>query len=171
MTKNEALRMAIEVFDMYGNKMNSAFADEAYQACKDALAETQKATEQAPCEQPVAWQALCVGNHYAYATAKLDLTGYHSDFWQRPLYTTPPKAEPQEPVAWMNDIAFSMDKELLGTRSRIVPLYTAPPSREWVGLSDEEIEEATGMQNQGFGSTYYMVIRAIEAKLREKNNG
>ena len=37
-------------------------------------------------------------------------------------------AETQEPVAWMNDIAFSMDKELLGTRSRIVPLYTAPPS-------------------------------------------
>ena len=43
------------------------------------------------------------------------------------------------------------------------------PVKEWVGLSDEEIEEATGMQNQGFGSTYYMVIRAIEAKLREKN--
>ena len=45
----------------------------------------------------------------------------------------------------------------------------ALPSREWVGLSDAEIEEATGLQNQGFSSTYYMVIRAIEAKLREKN--
>ena len=40
MTKDEALRMAIEVFDMYGNKMNSAFADEAYQACKEALEPT-----------------------------------------------------------------------------------------------------------------------------------
>jgi hypothetical protein len=39
MTKDEALGMAIEVFDMYGNKMNSAFADEAYHACKEALAE------------------------------------------------------------------------------------------------------------------------------------
>jgi len=37
MTKDEALLMAIKVFDMYGNKMNSAFADEAYQACKEAL--------------------------------------------------------------------------------------------------------------------------------------
>ena len=37
MIKDEALKMAIEVFDMYGNKMNSAFADEVYQACKEAL--------------------------------------------------------------------------------------------------------------------------------------
>jgi len=42
-------------------------------------------------------------------------------------HTFPDKKQPaQEPVAWMNDIAFSMDKELLGTRSRIVPLYIHP---------------------------------------------
>jgi hypothetical protein len=29
------------------------------------------------------------GNHYAYGTAEIDLKGYHSDFWQRPLYTHP----------------------------------------------------------------------------------
>ena len=131
MTKDTALRMAIEVFDMYGNKMNSAFADEAYQACKDALA------------QPTAEQSSLV----------------------------------QKPVAWMNDIAFSMDKELLGTRSRIVPLYTTPPSRKWVGLSDEEmseifasigwVEKDNNLKDLGF----YDHARAIEAKLREKNNG
>ena len=129
MTKDTALRMAIEVFDMYGNKMNSAFADEAYQACKDALA------------QPTAEQSSLV----------------------------------QKPVAWMNDIAFSMDKELLGTRSRIVPLYTTPPSRKWVGLSDEEmseifasigwVEKDNNLKDLGF----YDHARAIEAKLREKN--
>ena len=117
MTKNEALRMAIEVFDMYGNKMNSAFADEAYQACKQALAETQ---------EPVAY--VCIDSD-AKETS--------------------------------NIISVELQCH--------TELYTTPPSREWVGLSDEEIEEATGMQNQGFGSTYYMVIRAIEAKLREKN--
>ena len=132
MTKDTALRMAIEVFDMYGNKMNSAFADEAYQACKDALAETQEATEQAPCEQPVAWQALCVGNHYAYATAKLDLTGYHSDFWQRPLYTT-------------------------------------PPSHEWVGLSDRELFNLSQQCNLNHILGLIDYGRAIESKLKEKN--
>ena len=40
-TKDEALKMAIDVFDMYGNKMNSAFADEAYQSCKEALEQPQ----------------------------------------------------------------------------------------------------------------------------------
>lgn len=81
------------------------------------------------------------------------------------LYTTPPKAETQEPVAWMNDIAFSMDKELLGTRSRIVALYTTPPSREWVGLSDEEIKDVE--YEYAYASIGF--ARGIEAKLREKN--
>ena len=103
-----------------------------FRACKEALAETQEATEQAPCEQPVAWQALCVGNHYAYATAKLDLTGYHSDFWQRPLYTT-------------------------------------PPSHEWVGLSDRELFNLSQQCNLNHILGLIDYGRAIEAKLREKN--
>lgn len=50
MTKDEALKMAIEVFDMYGNKLNSAFADEAYQACKEALEQ--------PTEQPTRLEVI-----------------------------------------------------------------------------------------------------------------
>jgi hypothetical protein len=81
----------------------------------------------------------------------------------------------QEPVAWMNDIAFSMDKELLGTRSRIVPLYTTPPSREWQSLSDAElselfasvgwVEKDNNLKDLGF----YNHARAIEQALKEKN--
>ena len=129
MTKQtEALRMASEVFDIYvyGNKVNSALADKAYRACKEALA------------QPTAEQSSLV----------------------------------QEPVAWMNDIAFSMDKELLGTRGRIVPLYTTPPSREWVGLSDEEIGRLAvfdGLHHVEIPLLAKFIL-AIEAKLREKNN-
>ena len=48
-------------------------------------------TKQPTTQKPVAWQALCGDNHYAYGTAEIDLKGYHSDFWQRPLYTHPPK--------------------------------------------------------------------------------
>ena len=44
------------------------------------------------------------------------------------------------------------------------PLYTTPPSREWVGLSEEELEQAF-VRNL----SDYEFARAIEAKVREKN--
>ena len=48
------------------------------------------------------------------------------------------------------------------------PLYTTPPRREWVGLTDEEI---TGIRLKMFDvvATNYEAYRAIETKLKEKN--
>jgi len=59
-SKDEALKMAIEVFDMYGNKLNSAFADEAYQACKEALEQPAQKPEAyiVNYEPNIQWQAL-----------------------------------------------------------------------------------------------------------------
>jgi hypothetical protein len=53
----------------------------------------------------------------------------------------------------------------------IKPLYTEPPKREWVGLTEEEI---SAIANKLFGFTYDAgadrpFARAIEAKLKEKN--
>tara|TARA_R110000868_G_scaffold50034_1_gene160413 strand:+ start:1253 stop:1618 length:366 start_codon:yes stop_codon:yes gene_type:complete len=47
---------------------------------------------------------------------------------------------------------------------------TSPPKREWQGLTDEEITE---IRLKSFDSiaTNHEVYEAIEAKLREKNNG
>ena len=51
-------------------------------------------------------------------------------------------------------------------------LYTAPPQREWQGLTDEEILEE---YRQSYGDdgnlTDVYFARAIEAKLKEKNHG
>jgi len=44
--------------------------------------------------------------------------------------------------------------------------YTAPPKREWVGLTDEEIDVAVKSCNT---VNTYKYFRAIEAKLKEKN--
>jgi len=45
------------------------------------------------------------------------------------------------------------------------PLYTTPPQRTWVGLTDEDISEIVrGTHNTG------SFVRAIEAKLRSKND-
>ena len=41
---------------------------------------------------------------------------------------------------------------------KIAPLYTAPPQREWQGLTNDEREKATGWS-----------VEHIEAKLKEKN--
>ena len=82
-------------------------------------------------------------------------------------------AEPeQEPVAWYHNY-FGVLEFSRHERVGFSPLYTAPPRREWVGLTDEEIDEIgravigfnslSGWENE-FGLT-------IEAKLKEKNCG
>lgn len=54
-------------------------------------------------------------------------------------------------------------------------LYTAPPQREWVGLTDEEISKAYNevlsqpMREQD-KPVVFNVCRAVEAKLKEKNS-
>jgi len=77
-------------------------------------------------------------------------------------------AQPEpEPVAWMM------------LENKLVPIHTAPPQREWQGLTDAEVKEIytateikvdenwrTGDRSMMFPTTLY---KAIEAKLKEKN--
>jgi hypothetical protein len=49
----------------------------------------------------------------------------------------------------------------------VVPLYTAPPKREWVGLTDEDCAEC--VQVTAASGSAMQLIAAIEAKLKEKN--
>jgi len=46
-----------------------------------------------------------------------------------------------------------------------IPLYTAPRKREWVGLTDEEIDAWNIVGHESLRE----FVRAIEAKLKEKN--
>jgi len=69
-------------------KQNIAILRQQVTALEARNKELEALAEQ-PTQEPVAWQALCGDNHYAYGTAEIDLKGYHSDFWQRPLYTHP----------------------------------------------------------------------------------
>lgn len=51
-----------------------------------------------------------------------------------------------------------------------VPLYTAPPQREWQGLTDEEIKILAAQGRTDFAKpAWEEYARAIEAKLKEKN--
>lgn len=48
-------------------------------------------------------------------------------------------------------------------------LYTAPPRKPWVGLTDEEIDSC--FEDYGWSSSamYHMVVHGLEAKLKERN--
>jgi len=68
-----------------------------------------------------------------------------------------------EPVAWMwKDGSLTSDPdEADGTW---IKLYTAPPKREWVGLTEEDAKEL-----YEYSATEWQFAQAIEAKLKEKN--
>jgi hypothetical protein len=84
------------------------------------------------------------------------------------------QAEKQEPVAYKytdktNPLVFYFTERKDVTPNPDVietALYTAPPKREWVGLTDEEMENLVGFMR---GNTMIDFARAIEAKLKEKN--
>jgi hypothetical protein len=87
-------------------------------------------------------------------------------------------SEPEpEPVAWkMKGVpAFHQGKSRPTPAEMWEPLYTAPPQREWVGLTDEEIRQS--YETTGHYQTLrpqdsfavYALARAIEAKLKGKN--
>jgi hypothetical protein len=77
----------------------------------------------------------------------------------------------QEPVAWgfKNDVGaiydcISPEAHADAEGEYTVPLYTTPPQRLWVGLTDEEISATS--KGHIVRSTY---ARAIEQALKEKN--
>ena len=78
----------------------------------------------------------------------------------------------QEPVAWMLEgwgpdcgpyFEIYRDDEM-GWRNKKewTPLYTTPPQRTWVGLTDDDEIPWDGVDAKSFA-------KAIEAKLKEKN--
>jgi hypothetical protein len=74
-----------------------------------------------------------------------------------------------EPVAWMHNfiddvIIKNRPTDITCNAGRWTALYTAPPPREWQGLTGEELQEIY----QG-GGTVHFKFALIETKLKEKN--
>jgi hypothetical protein len=85
-------------------------------------------------------------------------------------------SEPKpEPVAWMWDVYNGAGYSSRGIGfqqtdipfAKHTPLYTAPPQREWVGLTDDEVNKWELPESP----TVYEFAQFVEAKLKEKNNG
>ena len=73
-------------------------------------------------------------------------------------------AQPEpEPVAWWHDMGDVVDLNISGHGT---PLYTAPPKKEWVGLTHTELEDCILISKW---ATWIEVGRAIEQALKDKN--
>jgi hypothetical protein len=89
-------------------------------------------------------------------------------------------AEKQEPVAWIKRSKKGNIIDLLNEPDDgAEPLYTTPqPQREWVGLTDEEIDKTEWVPlpktqitlDIGWIDNMKVFARAIEAKLKERNH-
>ena len=78
------------------------------------------------------------------------------------------QAEKQEPVAWIyegNLHIFNPTDWAIEPES-VQPLYTAPPRKEWVGLTDEEIAQTVGSP---IDEVYLSDFRRVIEKLKERN--
>jgi hypothetical protein len=81
----------------------------------------------------------------------------------------------QEPVAWCSlngcgEIGFFDGKPMImvgkvGNDCHETPLYTSPPRKEWVGLTEDEVNLIYAEPQTHVGQ----YAKAIEAKLKEKN--
>ena len=85
----------------------------------------------------------------------------------------------QEPVAWASCFGQIVDCITPAEHDRLegaytVPLYAAPLKREWVGLTNDEIQTQWNnacldtVENPGW-NRHIRFARTIEAKLKEKN--
>ena len=91
-----------------------------------------------------------------------------------------PQQTEQEPVAWITNVGkgelwwhqsskFDEEGNLIGPNPDDIPLYAAPPKKEWVGLTDQEINSVCYKRDWTAAWTNTTFARAIEEKLKEKN--
>jgi hypothetical protein len=173
MTKDEALRLALEalegVLDDSPKVMDASISGGLYEVvqCRDAITAIKAALE-APHELTVR----------EFNQMIEDDPHYHK--WLREREEREELEANDEPVAWQyrdaNDDGtwsawIGCDKRLTESAWRqIRPLYTIPPQRTWVGLTDEEIKEIVGPWGDTPVTGYTRkLFDQIEAKLKEKN--
>jgi len=151
-------------------------ADTAITALRDRLAQ--------PEQEPVAWMTInAYGDeddiHYE------NPEGHLLEGWTyKPLYTHPSTVQPEkEPFEYWNavegwvkidEVREHFESVGCGTIYKTegedrTPLYTTPPQRPWVGLTDDEIDHAAE-QSDNYAA-FHGGIRFAEAKLKEKNGG
>ena len=166
----EALNETVKFFDGVDldDSFNPPTAKWAHNVRADALwsiTSLRQAIEQAEKQAPVA----TLIEHLAFTDGIIRFYGVEN-MEQLPVgtefYTTPQPQQDkkQEPVT----ILQRYPRIGLGVEGTL-PIDTTPqPQREWVGLTDEEIQAILD-NPEPFYDTMFWFARTIEAKLKEKN--
>ena len=120
-----------------------------------------------PKQEPVAWRTFDGEGGYEFRSYEMN-ENYAEEWaqrnpnhkgWVEPLYKDPTPCQTCESLAR----TVMMDQ---------TSHDTAPPQREWVGLTDEEIDElAEANLDFNWKDGVEDFARAIEAKLKGQNNG
>ena len=146
MTKDEALKLALEALEMFCEHGAILRPIETRDAIKEALAEP---------EQPPYHHFVSDRFNIDPQTGNLNIGA----------------VKKQEPVAWEQfypEMGSPKLAYLSPTESSENACYI-PPQRTWVGLTDEELQPIADEYRILFGSWVKDFAQAIEAKLKEKN--
>ncbi len=161
----EAMKLALEALENISSFQNhtsgdSSDADKAITAIKEALAQTQ---------EPVAWPCLIDSADFSENTITLVMQceDYKVSAGTHWLSTTPQQRTEQEPFClhWEDRWGcnhYADPKEPHPVNAK--PLYTTPPQRTWVGLTDEQRSQLVTLHH---GWNEYG--QAIEASLKQQN--
>ena len=164
MTEREALKLALEALIDLGADDYEGFGD-VLDALEEALA--QPAVTELHKQEPVAFEkTVC-----PFCTSEWVTAEQHDRNVDR---------VEQEPVGWLDsndklaefmhkDLKAEHDKRDSSTpRAFQIPVYTTPPQRTWVGLTDKEAFQIC-VDCGCLSADWLTLLDAIEAKLKERN--
>ena len=148
MTKDEALKLALEALKQIDEAMPFPVAKLAQKVIKEALAQPE------PC-------GGCKGS--GWVTRDPDI-GTDQECFVCGGSGAYPKEPEQEPVG---EIVDAIEGAFKCSFTKLLPvgtkLYTTPPKRPWVGLTDEEFHYCIALKNTT------AIAEEVEAKLKERN--
>jgi hypothetical protein len=142
MTKDEALRLAMEALEVANSLVDGYYLEKGkawLPEIEEAITAIKAALEAK--DEPVAWRTFDGEGGYDYRT--YDMNENYANEWN--------KRNPKH-NGWVE------------------PLYTTPSQRTWVGLTDKEIWEWFRDNTALTNESGIRIVRAIEVKLRSKNN-
>ena len=178
MKTQEALKLALEALTIQSDRVTEIGKQrEAIIAIKEALAQTERHELQAKSEHPAPCARHCEATAFGIVIKNLKAQLAQPTSGEYALgyvegFNDACKPQPQQkPMAWLSTDSIGerhlcFDKPL--DNDPVQPLYTTPPQRTWVGLTDEEIAQGckeSWVTEQAWQSAVWWA----EAKLKQKN--
>jgi len=172
MKEREALKLALEALEDF-DSLHGDKTQEAITAIKAAL-EAHKALAQPEQFKPLTDEQKSILNFLLGAD---DFEGvWYGDkhphkkgaFWWRDELRKAfqPSTKENGPTGQNGAVITSVKPDVTW---KLNELYTTPPQRTWVGLTDVEISNVIAYTTAGDQPYSHRIARAIEAKLKEKN--